>query len=132
MKRYETMSKEEILDFVIKCFARDCAGDCKDCPANTSNGVWRGPCAVAYLNEEVPEPLMVRRYQNICCKQDLMEMRRTVIQRCASMDCKDCKLYTTPNCTTHLFIDYLCELEPEREKEWYLDEKYHKNYKNKA
>ena len=128
MKRYETMSKEEILAFVAGCDKRQC----KVCPAENINNMCTGPCAAAYLNEEVPEPLMVRRYQNICCKQDLDEAFDVIHARCVERPCDGCAFEDVVHCTQHLFINYLCELEPEREKEWYKDEKYNKSRKIKA
>ncbi len=129
MKRYETMSKEEILEFMAGCEARNC----KDCPAYPQSDGWGGNCAEAYLTEEVPEPLMVRRYQNICCKQDMTEMADMIWARCKEQECSECAYYGRAySCLVNWFIDYLGELEPEREKEWYLDEKYHKNLENKA
>ena len=125
MKRYETMSKEEILEFVAGCVDTNC----QDCPANTAGDMLSAQCVAKYLTEEVPEPLMVRRYQNIRCKQDLTEGRRIVSQRCESMVCKDCKHFKQYTCQTLHFIDYLCELEPEREKEWYKDEKHNESRK---
>lgn len=128
MKRYETMSKEEIMDFYINCQNRDC----KDCvkEQRTSHAITK--CATDYLNEEVPEPLMVRRYQNICCKQDMTEMLEVIRARCVEQTCNGCAFGSMSHCATNRFIDYLCELEPEREKEWYLDEKYNKSRKQKA
>lgn len=129
MKRYETMSKEEILEFVAGCETKSCD---KDCPANIKKGVLSATCATDYLKEEVPEPMMVRRYQNICCKQDLTEMLDVIRARCVEQTCNGCAFGSMSYCATNRFIDYLCELEPEREKEWYLDEKYNKSRKIKA
>ena len=129
MKRYETMSKEEITEFMVECFS---GMDCDDCPADPNAHPQRAFCAKAYLNEEVPEPFMVRRYQNICCKQDLDEAYDVIRARCVERPCDGCAFEDVVHCTQHLFIDYLCELEPEREKEWYLDEKYHKSRKKEA
>ena len=128
MKRYETMTKEEILAFFEHCKI----GRCENCAGKETPGVLRMVCACAYLQEEVPEPLMVRRYQNICCKQDLDEALEHVRQECDDTNCSVCKYCRVRHCMTRRFIDYLCELEPEREKEWYLDEKYHKRWKKKA
>lgn len=127
MKRYETMSKEKIVGFMAGCGVTNC----KDCPAETKSGVLSAKCVAAYLTEEVPEPLMVRRYQNICCKQDLVEALNIVHEKCRRSNCDLCQ-YDRKGCRRAWFIDYLCELEPEREKEWYLDEKYHKNCKKEA
>ena len=128
MKRYETMSKEEITEFMVECFS---GMDCDDCPADPNAHPQRAFCAKAYLTEEVPEPLMVRRYQNICCKQDLVEALNTVYEKCRGLNCNLCQ-YDGKGCRSGWLIDYLCELEPEREKEWYLDEKYHKSCKEEA
>lgn len=129
MKRYETMSKEEIIDFVAACGV---TRDCGNCPSNSPDDMWSGPCAAAYLQEEVPEPLMVRRYQNICCKQDLTDMYDVVLKRCGEQQCRTCAYESTTNCLTHWFIDYLGELEPERPAEWYKEAKYDKSRKIKA
>lgn len=128
MKRYETMSKEEIMAFFTDCQNRSC----NDCVREKRTHYTRTHCAKDYLNEEVPEPLMVRRYQNICCKQDLVEALGVVATWCAEHECSRCKYDDEEHCKTLLFIDHLGELEPEREKEWYLDEKYHKSRKIKA
>lgn len=129
MKRYETMSKEEIIDFVAACGV---TRDCGNCPSNSPDDMWSGPCAAAYLQEEVPEPLMVRRYQNICCKQDLDEAFEVVRARCVERPCNGCAFEDVVFCTQHLFIKYLCELEPERPAEWYKEAKYDKSRKIKA
>lgn len=124
MKRYETMSKEEIMDFFVECQnmrCEDCAKRSRTTPKITG-------CARDYLQEEVPEPLMVRRYQNICCKQDLVDALNTVHEKCRGSNCNLCQ-YDGKGCRSGWLVDYLCELEPEREKEWYLNEKYDKSEK---
>ena len=130
MKRYETMSKEEIMNFFWNCEERNCDHCVAEPP---SEAIIKGTvCAYMYLYEDMPEPLMVRRYQNICCKQDLDEALGHVRQECDDTNCSVCKYCRVRHCMTRRFIDYLCELEPEREKEWYLDEKYNKSRKQEA
>jgi len=123
MKRYENMSKEEILDFIAGCGAKNC----QDCPANIAGDMLSAQCVEKYLNEEVPEPLMVRRFQNICCKQDLLESADITFSLCAKTDCLYCEYSGPLYCQVLRFIDYLGELEPERPAEWYKDAKYDKS-----
>jgi len=128
MKRYETMSKEEIMEFFEHCKI----GRCENCAGKETPGVLRMVCACAYLQEEVPEPLMVRRYQNICCKQDLTEMLEVIQARCMEETCCGCGYHGSEiSCKASWFIDYLCELEPERPAEWYKEAKYDKSRKIK-
>ena len=69
MKRYETMSKEEIVDFFSNCMRGNCE-NCAGVERPLEGTTPRSNCAIGYLNEEV---VMVPRFQTIQNKQQLLD-----------------------------------------------------------
>lgn len=90
MKRYEKMSKEEIIDVMGNSF-----DDCRTCPLLDGEGgcskSWAS-CGMSlreYLSEEI-KTKKVHRYETIKCPEDLDRLRGGFISICENISCTDC------------------------------------------
>lgn len=112
MKRYEKMSKEEMVDFIrgIK--------KCSDCPLGNTvgNGFcqklpdWCLQTVGAYLNEEIE---LVTRVETINTKEELVEAKNELDKHCkerfGTIDgCRKCEYYNEDE-LQGCFINYLAE-----------------------
>ena len=84
MKRYEKMSKEEILNFVKGCLSRSC----RECPAQAH---FNEPyCSVEYLMDEIQ---MIPRWKTVKTQEDLNRIFEEFRVNCClkyPCDCAGC------------------------------------------
>ena len=106
-KRYEIMTKEQMLKFVEECQVRFC----NECPAYGGyNGTSYIECCVAYLKAEVSkaEVTMKKRWQIIKSDKDLMRMREEFWDFCRGKHCRECK-FGEIKISEDCFVKYLCQ-----------------------
>lgn len=112
MKRYERMTKEEIVEFAGNCHTRGCEG----CPALDVDGLF-GTCMKKYLEQEIQ---MVPRYSTIKSDEDMEKVVEGYKSFCDSRnECGNCKIYAKRNdaMTYMCFVEYLKEqIETEEEE----------------
>jgi len=92
MKRYELMSKKELMNFIPESEA-------------------------SYLNEEVE---LVCRFENFHSDVELKKAWMHIQSSCnkggINGDCNQCIHSFKPDCKVRAFIDFLCEVEPKRKE----------------
>lgn len=108
MKRYERMTKEEIIEKY-----KACCGYCRECPLyeiKTAECKYSGcDCTEAmadYLNEEI-KLKTVSRWQTIKSDEDLWKMRQDFHGMCNGTRCDDCSYVGCGK--VGCFINYLFE-----------------------
>lgn len=87
MKRYELMSKKELMNFIPESEA-------------------------SYLNEDVEE--LVCRFENFHTDLDLKFAWAYILDSCNKVDCMNCIHCFEPDCKARAFIDFLCDVVPKR------------------
>ena len=105
MKRYEQMTKEEIVELVTKCGRRPCA----ECPAKCSfmenkdelDGITH------YLTAEIQ---MIPRWQTIKTQEDIEAIQAAFRKMCDSQGCESCKYFEKYVGVGGCVFNYLYEL----------------------
>ena len=100
-KRYETMTKEQMLEFVEKCSTTSL---CEGCPARKEDElIHPARCIARYLKAEAT---MKKRWQTITSDEDVKRMREEFLDFCRYKSCRECEFgEIAGNC----FIKYLCQ-----------------------
>ena len=100
MKRFEKMSKEEIMEFITKC--NTC--DCKNCPG--ANRGTRMGCLINYLNAKVT---LKKRWQTITSNEDVVRLHSEFESFCGNrISCVGCP-YKGESSDSDCYDSFLCE-----------------------
>lgn len=109
-KRYERMSKEEVVEVIKKAggACSGCAVPKKFC-SRASGDLGCAGIVYQWLNENIKSK-MIHRYELIKADGDLDRIREEWYSKCGDTDdCSKCKYYARPHSTTVCFANYLKE-----------------------